>query len=136
MGAVFNSRYAPNPLEVKEANAVTTWIVLASDGVGYASLALLAAAGKKPYPWAYGSTPGLDQGSGMWLQTLTLLAEGAAGAAGSAFYYAVDRATQPANDLPGVLVVAATTVEIIGPLWNLWIRKTVGTDDVNLYGKY
>lgn len=100
----------------------TAWQLLASDGTGYSSLALLLAVGKVCWP-------GLDKGMNIGALSLETRA---ADAAGSPFYYYINPPTAwQAAPLAGGgewVPGGAILVENPGSIYQLWVQKTVGTD--------
>jgi hypothetical protein len=123
---MFFQPYLPNQRILHAITNVTTWQMLATDGVGYATYAALVAAAKTPWP---GLDPGCD------LQQLTYRSEDGSAAAGSAFYIAFNRTTAPTDD-QAELVTTPDLPPVPGPIRNVWIRKTAGTDEVILAGRY
>jgi hypothetical protein len=105
---------------VQDTDAVTTWHVVATDGTGYASVAAIIAAGKRPWPFLPG---------GSMVNALSLESIAAAGGAGSQFYYAWNTTTTPTT---GVSVVTGVRQVSPGMVYNLWIMKTVATDVIEL----
>lgn len=128
----------PNRLELETTDVSTqvpTWIVLATDGIGYPSLAAIAAAGKKPWPTSYlPGQPGIDEGMHSMLGTLTAQSDNA-GAIGSAFYIETNLASAPVSDNPGALVTTSFLTDA-SDLRNVWIRKTAATDKIRLTLRY
>lgn len=113
----------------------TSWQILASDMTGYSTLAAVTAAGKVPWP-------GLD--SGMYLSTLAVKCENGSAADGSPFYIAYNQGTAPVDDqailVSGsgqTLVFNGVNLTHSGPMIKcIWVRKTVGTDEVILTPDY
>ena len=118
--------------------STTAWRILASDMTGYDSLALLLADGKTPYP-------GLD--AGMHPESLIVRTEDGSGADGAAFYVAFNRgadfaalANDGLRDNEGHLISGSGQQFIRGgrgiitfrTLWNVWIRKLTGANEVIL----
>ena len=119
----------------------TAWAFLATDGTGYASLALLQAAGKVAWP-----SGAFDQGIDCLHLIMANCATGNAAAVGSGFYFAINRGPEfaaLANDearddvafpvfsgqtftYPGVNRVDSLIVSCVA------VRKTVGTDELSL----
>ena len=119
--------YEPNSVRIKDATSSTAWQCLASDGSGYASLAALAAAGKRLFP-------GLDAGG--FLQRCILSSEGITGSGGGAFYVALNLSTQPVDDSVGILVLPGTVFEFRGKVYNIWFRKLASSDKIVADGRY
>lgn len=117
--------YYPNPRNAKVAPASTSWVVVASDGSTYSTMALLIAAGKRPYP-------GLDHGGR--IGTCLLHAVTSSGGAGSPIYYALDEPTTPTEE--NVLGGSDQQVSIAGPFRNLWLKLTNASDIVMVNGRY
>jgi len=105
---------------IQDSDTTTSWHVIASDGTGYTSFALMQAAGKLPWP----NLPG-----GSMVNALSLEALAAAGGAGSQIYYAWNTVTTPTV---GISVLTGVRQVTPGMIYNLWIQKTVGTDLVEL----
>lgn len=138
-GAVFAGGYAPNNKVMKYTAAGTAWVVIATDGVGYASLAAMATAGKKAWP-GFKDT---DGDVGMFLQSMTIVAESGAGAAGSGLYVAINKgatfsslANDAARDDAADFIPAGGTRTYNGPVNNVWIRKVTGADEVSIVGYF
>lgn len=128
MGVSFVMPYAPNQRILHAIANATTWQILATDGVGYATYALLLAAAKTPWP---GLDPGMD------LQVLNARSENGAGADGSPFYVRFNTTAAPGSDDEAELVSGSgQTLPVPGPIRTVWVRKTVGTDEVILAGRY
>lgn len=110
-------------------DAATTWRVVASDLVPYASMTALLAAGKKPWP-------GLEQGQ--TCETLIVRSDNASGADGSPFYIAFNRtdALLPTDATADDLVSGAGQQFVDQQARNVWIRKTVAGDRIFLRGRY
>lgn len=128
----------PNRLELELVPGVITWVVIATDGTSYASLALLAAAGKRPWPQSYtlsGTiTPGIDPGMNM-LGPLVAQSD-AGGANGSPFYIEINQATAPVSDNPGALAGGTANYADVGALNNVWVRMTSLSDKLRLTLRY
>lgn len=143
-GVSMGFTYAPNQLVRDDLYTTDTkWHVVAMDGTGYTTLALLLAAGKTPYPFGNSTTPGLDPGH--FLQGLIVRSMVAGtGADGSAFYIAVSRgaafsslASEALRDQQSLLVSGGGQMfGYDGGLWNVWVRKTVASDEIILQGSY
>jgi hypothetical protein len=132
--SVFQRRY-PNKIEFDASPGVNTWVVLATDGTVYGSLALLTASGKLPWPRSYTLAgviqPGLEQNTGLG----SLLAQtDAGGVAGSGFYLEYNLATAPATDNPATFTPAGGTYAIddVGTLNNVWVRLLTASDKLRL----
>jgi hypothetical protein len=139
MFAITHGHY-PNRLELEVVPGVITWVVLATDATVYASIALLKAAGKLPWPQSFTLatviTPGIDPGMNM-LGALVGQSD-ASGAAGSAFYIEINQATAPTSDNPGALVLSGGSANYsdVGALNNVWVRMTSATDKLRLTLRY
>lgn len=116
--------HTPNRISTKNTDNLTTILMIASDGVGYATYALLIAAGKVPWP-------GLDAGSIMpkvIVENLTT--------AGNSFAVAWNTLTAPV--VANMTQVLGNTVpfQINGDVKNIWIIKTIGTDTIGITGQF
>jgi hypothetical protein len=140
MGYAITHGHYPNKIEFDAAPGVITWVILATDGTAYATLALLLAAGKQPWPHSYTLAgtlqPGIDQGFNM-LGSLTGQSD-AGGSAGSAFYLELNLAVAPVSDNPGALVLANASASFndLGTLNNVWCRMTSASDKLRLTLRY
>lgn len=110
------STYAPNRQTAVDTTNSTGWLILASDSTTYTTLALLLAAGKKPFP-------GLDPG--MFCQSVTVEDVTAANSIAIGW----NAATAPTGD-SATLIPGGSQYTIPGQIWNLWIQKSTGTDHV------
>lgn len=110
-------------------DAAATWRVVASDLTVFASMALLLAAGKKPWP-------GLDQGQ--TCESLIVRSDTGAGADGAPFYIAFNRtdAVLPTDATADDLVSGSGQQFFDNQVRNVWIRKTVAGDRIFLRGRY
>lgn len=139
---MLTQRRYPNRLELEFVPGVTTWILVSTDGVGYASLAALRAAGKQPWPNSFTLTgtltPGIDPGGNTGLGPLLITSDAGAGVGGSYMYATYNQATQPATDNPGSLIDANTvlTFDDVGSLWTVWVRMSSASDKVRLELRY
>ena len=129
----------PNKVEFDFVIGVITWVILATDGTNYATLAALTAAGKSPWPHSYTLSgtiqPGIDQGFNM-LGPLTAQSD-AAGAAGSLFYLETNLATAPVTDNPGALATGSgISFTDVGTLNNVWVRMLSATDKLRITLRY
>lgn len=114
---------------VKHTDSSTSWLVLASDGTAYTSLAALQSAGKTPFP-------GLD--AGITPDSILLQCKTGTFANGEAFLVAFNRSTAPTDSEAIVLSSGQEyiTIEEHGPgrsplnYTNVWFRKTTGTDHI------
>jgi len=118
----------PNETPVAKFSASSTsYRVIATDGVDYASLAALAAAGKTPFP-------GVD--SGIQLGALAVVSTDGSNAAGSPIRVKLNSATAPTSGtgqwIPG------GTIGIFNPgiVTSVWVQKTVGGDVAELIYRY
>ena len=87
-----------------------------------------AGSGKTPWP---GLDPGMD------LQVLNARSENGAGADGSPSMFA--SIPQPLRGVmmrPELVSGSGQTLPVPGPIRTVWVRKTVGTDEVILAGRY
>lgn len=102
------------------------WSIVASDGVLYATLAALTAAGKKPWP-------GLDPPNSVaWFSLSTADSTGIA--AGGAFCYSYNTTTAPTDTARSVFVPAGQSRILPGPVSALWIRKVTAGDILQIMG--
>lgn len=122
--------HAPNKIELNFAAGVATWVVISTDGVGYASLAALFAANKVPWPRSNG-TVGLDPG--MMLQSLTASTFNGT-TDGSGFFLVVNSANAPTN--AEFVSGGGQKFTQAGQVWNVWVKLTDGTDTLALLGQY
>ena len=104
----------------------TAWGVVATDGTHYPTIVLLQAAGKKQFP---------NNDPGGFTELLTL--RSVAGTTdGSGFFYMVNLIAAPDTltpALPGEFVSGSgQTITTRGQVYNLWIKKTVGTDTIQI----
>lgn len=127
---------------VHYADNSTVWEMIAEDGTGYTTLALMQAAGKLPYP-------AIAQ-FGQTLEHLTLRSINNANADGSQFYYALPSDSSAFEGLVSDAARDAVANFCSGsgqtrtepgfngvskrPISCVWCRKTVGTDSVILEG--
>lgn len=111
---IFN--YAPNRQTAVDTTNSTSFLLLASDGSTYSSVALLLAAGKTPFP-------GLDPG--MFAQSVTVENVTAANAIAVAW----NTASTPTGDT-STLVPGGSQFTFPGQVWNVWLQKSTGTDHV------
>lgn len=118
-GASMGFTYAPNTITVKDAIADTSWHKIGVDGT---------AASASNLPW-----PNLDPGG--FLQNLMFRSENAA-ADGGPFYIAFNLASAPADSAAEFVSGSGQTIVIPGNVWNVWVRKTVAGDSVDLIGRY
>lgn len=128
---------APNKLFKHVTTNATTIGVVGMDGVLYATIAALKAAGTTPYPYMApgGANAGMDVG--MFLQSLAVRSSVVTtGADGSAFFIAFNLATAPADTAMHVVSGSGQTFINPGTIYNVWLRKTVGTDEINLTAAY
>jgi hypothetical protein len=105
---------------LQDTDNTTAWHVIASDGTGYTSFALMEQAGKLPWP----NLPG-----GSMVNAMSLEAIASGGGAGSQIYYRWNTTITPSS---GISVLTAVRQVTPGMIYNLWIQKTVGTDVVEL----
>lgn len=110
------STYAPNRQTAVDTTNSTEWLILASDSTTYTTLALLRAAGKKPFP-------GLDPG--MFCQSVTVENVTAA----NAFAVAWNTAAAPSGD-SATLVPGGSQFTFPGQVWTVWLQKSVGADHI------
>ena len=136
---MLTQRQYPNRIELEVVPGVITWVVLATDGTTYATLAALVAAGKKAWPQSYTLSgvlqPGIDNFTG--LGPLTAQSD-AAGSAGSAFYIEINQASAPSSDNPGALVLSggSASYDDVASLYNVWVRMTSPSDKLRLTLRY
>lgn len=119
-GASMGFVYAPNTVIVKDSVAATTWHKVGIDGT-------VVSSASNPQ-W-----PNLDPG--LFLQSLMFRSENAA-ADGSAFYIAFNLASAPVDAGAELVSASGQTIVVPGNVWNVWIRKTVAGDLVDLIGRY
>lgn len=123
----------PNLNTLIETIDETIWGVIATDGTSYATIALLLAAGKTEWPGPpFGGVTGT---------VVSLRSRTTAMLAGSAFQYAYNRSDANfgslANDAARNAVAASKTGgadESLeeGGVYNVWRRRTVATDELEL----
>lgn len=130
MGIVF--QHAPGKYALQVVPATTSWVVIASDGTTYATVALLLAAGKQPFPKSDG-TRGLDLG--MKVQSLTLSTVNT-GAAGSAFYVAYNPQTQPSGTAAELVQPGGVYFVEPGNITQLWVSLTASGDTLDILLRY
>ena len=128
MPVVVPVQYGPNSIELEVLTGATGWHIIATDGTGYTTPALMLAAGKKPFP-------SLPLGSIVAsLETKGIAAGG--GAPGSPYYISIN----PAGGTPtiGKEVGGNDQAFVFGPgqINTLWINLTVGSDTPELYLTY
>lgn len=118
--------YAPNQRILHGVTSNTTWQILATDGVGYATYAALIADAKTVWP---GSPD-------VMLQYMNARSENAAGADGSPFYLRINTIVAPIDNEAELISGNGQTVPIPGPIRSVWVRKLVAADEVILTGRY
>jgi len=127
--AEFVSSHAPNRLTATNTDNSTNPLIIGISGTGYATLAACIAAGDRPFPFASASTPGLD--TGMGCQSVTV--ENVTGA--RSISVAWNTGVAPTADNM-TLVPGGSQFTIPGPVGNVWIIKSTGTDHVCLTALY
>lgn len=125
--------FSPNKFFQQSAPGVTTWVIIATDGTTYGTLALLRAAGKTPYPASNG-TIGLDLG--MKIQTLTMRSVTSAGADGSPFYCNINPEVTPTGTNGQLISGSGQQFVHAGHIWTVWVSLTTSTDTIELLGSY
>lgn len=128
---------APGKYPLQVAPATTSWVVIASDGTAYTTVALLLAAGKTPFPKTNrtNSTPGtVGLDPGMKIQSITLNTVNA-GAPGSAFYVEFNPQTAPSGTAGEFIASGAYDVEP-GHISQLWVSLTVAGDTLSILARY
>lgn len=120
------------------SEAEATWNVIASDGVGYATLALLLAAGK--VPWPGGDLVKLSIGT-----TLGISSEDANGNNGDDFFFAVNKGDADFGDLANDglrdnlaqrCAAGGQVRHRPGRIMNVWVRKLTAADELILELSY
>lgn len=124
-----NAPYWPNPLPANVAPNGTSWVVVASDGTTYSTVAALLAAGKRPYP-------GLDPGGR--IGSCLLHSISSTGGAGSGFLYKRDTTTAPSavSDAENTVAGSDQQVSVACPFRLIWVKNVSGTDRIILDGRY
>lgn len=118
----------PNPAKGRFVPGVTTWVFLASDNSTYATMALLLAAGKKPYP-------SLD--FGQRLGTCLLHTAASDGTAGSGCYYVRDMTTTPVDaDAENTVGPFDQQVNVSCPFHCIAVRLFNATDILFVNGRW
>lgn len=128
----------------KATTAVTTWGILATDGVLYTTLALLLAAGKTAFP-----DPNLWPGA--MPKDVVLRSEDGFGSSGGRFYYKLTppstftggSSTETTRDNQSQLVGNADQAYSVGEgndcpqnISQVWVRKLAATDIISVSVKY
>lgn len=120
-GASMGFMYAPNKMPVcKDSVATITWHQVGVSGA--------VVAGNNP-AW-----PHLDPGA--FLLSFLFRSESNANADGGAFYIAFNLASAPTDAVAELVSGSGQTLAVPGNVNNVWIRKTVATDLINLVGAY
>lgn len=124
---------------VRFTTNTTAWVVLATDGTGYASLSALSAAGKTALPGRVQTQPA----------DIIVHCENGSGSPGGALYVAFDKGAAFAalgsdelRDQEAIPLASGLSLskDVLRPdshfaLYNIWVRKTTGTDEavINLF---
>lgn len=123
--------YAPNPLPANVSPGDTNWHVIASDGTPYTTMALLLAAGKRPYP-------GIDPGGR--IKSCLLRSITTAGAPGSGVLYKLDpkNGTAPTTiaDADNEVGGSDQQVSLKCPFRIIWLKALSATDYIKLDGRH
>ena len=120
--------YAPNKLPAINTANSTAWQLIASDGTGYATISGLHTAGKKCYPREV-LPPGCNA------QALEVSADNGSGAPASEILIAVNGPTA-GSPTAWTIIGSGGGQRFDGPINNVWIKKSVGTDQVYLQVSY
>lgn len=129
------TQYAPNQLVKHFTTSSTAWRVIGASGAGHANVATAVSTDGACFP-LYGSASNTGLNPGAFLQFLSLRSENGSGADGSPFYFAFNRASAPADDEAELCSGSGQTIDNPGPIWNVWIKKSVAGDEVILAGRY
>lgn len=118
----------PNETPVAKFSASSTaYHVIATDGSDYATIALLLAAGKTPFP-------GVDVG--IELGALAIVCTNGSDAAGSPIRVKLNSATAPSSGTGQWMPGGAIVVWNPGIVSSVWISKTVAGDVAELIYRY
>ena len=114
---------APNTVAVEDSYSTdTNWHIVATDGTGYATLAALKAAGKKPFGCA-----GLDPG--LFFQVVNVTTDNGSAGTSSGGYIAFNRTVAPASTPQGEgFMSPGLNRTYPGRFWNVWVQKLATTD--------
>lgn len=129
--ATFSQIFAPNRIVKVNTDASTSVLIIAMNGVGYASLAALLAAGQTPFPFGGSVTAGLDKG--MFLESLSV--ENVTDPTHS-FAVAWNTATAPTGDSMTLVPGGVAQFTFPGPVWNCWVQKSNSGDHLVFTGLY
>lgn len=126
-----NAPFYPNRVTCEFSASSVAWNIIATDGVGYTTYGALVAAGKTPYP---GNNDDFPRG----IPNTLVRSSTSALAAGSTFLVKTNTINAP-TDAQAEVQVGGTDQQFgyeHASVRQLWLRKTVAGDVINIMGMF